>query len=71
MDIKTWQEFIVLCGPPFPATFAGCVACQLSWGNGTIVNTVLYGSWIALAWGLTLMFRKMNTIERELDENIS
>ena len=70
MDIKNWQEFFVLYRPPFPATFAGCVACQLSWGNSLIVYTVLYGSWIAMAWGLILMFRKMNAIERKEYENV-
>ena len=70
MDIKNWQEFFVLYGPPFPATYAACLACHLSWGNAAIVYTVLFVSWIAVAWGLILMFRKMNEIERDLDENI-
>ena len=70
MDIKNWQEFIVLYGPPFPATFAACVSCQLSWGNVVIVNTVLFVSWISMAWGLILMFQKMNAIERQEYENV-
>ena len=70
MTITPWQEFFVIYGPFFPATFLACTACQITWGNALIVYAVLGGSWIAIAWGLVVLFRKMNEVERSLDENI-
>ncbi len=70
MAIRCWQELLVLYGPPFPATFLACTACQITWGNAPIVYAVLGVSWVAIAWGLVVLFRKMNEVERSLDENI-